>query len=328
MKKTLKLFGVLLLGSAAALGFVACSSDDEPGNGKALTTAGVLDKESGLRLKKAGDYTIYYDEKGRVERVVDRYNDYFLFEYNPNTFSHVDSWGETRKDDAYKVGYNGSGYVSSMSYSYNGVDEDGYKESESADLSLSYSSDHISKISVSAKESFYEDGYHYAWTATHTITFTWSKNRLVKMTWKTTEKEAGKTWNYTEEWVYDYEDVYENLYQQYAPSLTYAMDNDMDIFAYVGLLGKGPDILPSSATYYEEETSSDGENYKDERKYNFRYGFNNNGSISYTYVNNNRYDFAYDYAETRAMAWGENQDKMADGKKLFQIFMPSHRNRK
>ena len=328
MKKTLKLFGVLLLGSVA-LDFMACSSGDEPGGGKASSTAGILDKESGLRLKKAGDYTIYYDDNGRIERVTEGRYATYLFGYNPNTFSYVDSWyGDEEPNEIYKVGYNGSGFLSSMNYSFEDVNEDGYKESESGEASISYSNGHVTKITMSGKGSFYEDDYRYSWTGTGSVTFTWSKNRLVKVTWKETEKGAGETWNYTEEWVYGYEDADENIYLQYTPSLAYAMEDNLDIFAYVGLLGEGPDVLPSSATYYEEETSSDGDDYTNEKTYSFRYGFNKNGSVSYTYVNNSRYDFSYDYAETRSMAWGDSQTKVAGGKQLLKLFKHSHRSRK
>ena len=330
MKKLAKILSVSLLLSATTLGFMACGGDDdEPGSGTASSSAGMLDKKTGLRLKKIGDYTIYYNEDGRVDRITEGSYSSYVFGYNPNTISYGATYnGYDEGSEVIKIGYNGSGYVSSMSASSEEYDYQGNKETEEGEASVSYSGNHITKVSMSSKETYYEHGERVNYNSTSSISFNWKNNLLMKITLKFSGNEDGDIWDETEEWVYSYDDDdYVNPYLQYTPSLTKSSDGIFDILAYVGLLGDGPVKLPSSAVRYEVETSSSGYNDTSERSYNFRYGFNDNGSVSYCYIDGTNYSYSYDYADTRAPEWQQPTEKVT-AKKLIDLFKISPKHRK
>ncbi|MCH5303117.1 MAG: hypothetical protein J1E77_09780 [Prevotella sp.] len=331
MTKSLRLFGVSFFVSAMALGFVACggSDDEDLSDGVVSSMAGLLDKESGLRVKKAGDYTYNYSDNGRIQSATAGSYTSFQFGYNPNYLSFQETWqGEVEDEGYYRLVYNVAGLLAGMTYSSDGIDDNGYRETNDSEATVAYSGGRISKVSITGSGSYYEDGYRITWTATGMLTFTWANSRLVKVTWERDQRQADERYHSTEEWNYDYNDGVGNAYLQYTPSLTLAIEEDMDIFAYVGLLGEGSAQLPSSATYSEEVILSAKEEYTSEKSYNFRYGFNKNGSVSYTYVDSNRYDFKYDYADTRAAAQEESQEQATKGKRPFRLFQPLRRSSK
>ncbi len=280
------------------VGFVSCSSDDDKeGSGSASTSAGVIDKKTGLRVKAFGDYKVYYLDDGRIDYIRDNYGKW-SFSYSPNKISFTETYnGYNSDEEVIRVSYNSSGYLSSTSFSDSGL-YDGEKWTESSEATLSYDGNgHLTKIAGSGKASGTEKGYTYNDTWTFSYTLTWRNNLLLQVVWTEKETGNGEIETETETWSFAYEnDSYENEYKQWTPSITQWLDDIEEFFAYVGLLGVGPKMLPSSAEKYEEEYY-DGKMHTDEDSYWFGYGFNKNGAVSYSSINSTRYDFSYDYAE-------------------------------
>ena len=65
-----------------SFGFEACSGDDDEGS--ASLSAGVLDKDSGLRLKKVGSYSFFFNDNGQLDYLTDGSNIKYDFSYNPD----------------------------------------------------------------------------------------------------------------------------------------------------------------------------------------------------------------------------------------------------
>lgn len=302
----------------------ACGDDED--DGAASTSAGVLDSRTGLRVKGFGDYRVCYDSKGRIDYIRDDYGEW-EFSYNPNKISYVEIYnGQRIEDETLSVSYNSSGCLSSANYSDSGQDED-EKWNESSQASLSYDgSGHLTKITGSGKESGIEKGERYSESWTFSYTLTWRNNILQQVVWTEKWVEDGETETETETWTFSYDnDSYENEYHQWAPSIGRWLDDIEELYAYVGLLGVGPSKLPSSAEKYEEEFY-DGKNHTYYDSYSFSYGFNSDGSISYTFVNGTRYSFSYDYAEinggkTRASVSMTDKDIV---RKMHHLFKRTH----
>ena len=327
--KILKSLWALLPFLVVTIGLYSCGDDDDEvsaGGGKASTSAGMLDKKTGLRIKSFGNYSVYYSDDGKIDYIRDSYGRW-TFSYNPNKITFVESYnGYSSDEESLSVGYNSAGYLASTSYSDSGQDGND-KWNESSKATLSYDgSGHLTKIVISGKESGTEDGERYSCTWDDTYTLTWRNNQLTQVVGTEKEVEDGVTETETETWTFSYDsDNNENIYRQWAPSIGQCIGGDMEeIFAYVGLLGVGPSVLPSR---YEEEYY-DGKLRSYENSYAYRYGFNNDGSIAYTYVNNSRYDFSYDYAETNnrptRSATALPETKMSS--KIHSLFKHSHRH--
>ena len=288
--KTIKIMAALLLLCVV----VSCSKDDDD-SGSASTSAGVIDKKTGLRVTSVGNYRIYYDDKGRVDYIRDNYEKW-TFSYNPNIITYYERYND---DDGgkYNVGYNGLGYLASLNYSDSNQDGND-KWSESANVTFSYDGNgHLTKISVSGKYSGTEDGERFNETWTDSYSFSWGNSRLQKVVYTEKYVEDGETETEKETWIFSYDNEnYENAYQQWVPSIVGYFEGQEQVWAWVGLLGVGPNMLPSSAENTEEEYY-DGKSYNHNNSYTFRYGFNSDGSISYTTINGTRYNFSYDYAE-------------------------------
>lgn len=283
--KTIKIMAALLLLCVV----VSCSKDDDD-SGSASTSAGVIDKKTGLRIKSCGNYNIYYNDDGRLNYIDDGYRKW-MFSYKPDKIT--EKGGD---EGILNVGYNGSGYLSSVKFS--DVDTEGrWNENESSTLSYD-GSGHLINISGSGHEIGTENGKRYDESWTFSYTFTWRNNLLQQMVYIEKDVEDGETETYTEKWIFSYDnDSYENVYRQWTPSLVEYLENFEELLAVVGLLGVGPNMLPSSADVTEEEYY-DGKSHTYNNSYTFRYGFNSNGSISYTTANGTRCNFSYDYAES------------------------------
>lgn len=282
---------------------VSCSDDDDQETRQYLH--GVLDKASGLRVRSVGDYTYYYADNGRITSVCDDdRSDSYVFKYNPDRIIY---FSDGEEDETYTVGYNGSGHLTNLSESWNGSWED-----YSMQCTLSYDGDgHLTKISGSGTEIGIErqERYKNEWTFVYTLS--WRNNKLMSCVYNSNvyhSKDGAYT--DTDTWIFSYDDdSIENVYRQWTPSLACGLDGDeIGLWLYAGLMGVGPTMLPTSV----EETNicyEDGESDTLNNSYTYRYGFNDNGSVSYLtikdkdkYGDEERYDFTYDYA-------GDNSDK-------------------
>ena len=320
------------MASFATIAFYSCGDDDDdvaPGKGTPSSEAGLLDKSSGLRVRSVGNYTFEYDSKGRIDYVSEGSYFGYKFTYNPNKITG-EYYGE--EELSYAVGYNGNGYMSSLSYNYS-------DENETGTATLTYDSDgHLTQVSTSYKEGKYEDGVRYYESEQGTSTMTWKNGRLTKavakLTWKERDGDSGTE---TDTWTFDYSDYalenYYNKYLQMPHPILRAFDlDDGEFMAYVGLLGNGPKYLPSSAERVRVEYEN-GEEDRDERHYSFSYGFNNDGSLSYCNDDGSRYSYSYDYSGAdshKAPSVMPDQDKSEDAnlKEMLRGLFRHHSNRK
>ena len=329
MKRKNFLWSMMALTVAAVLsvGFTACGGDDDEGgsgggSGSPKTNIGVLDAKSGLRLKSVGDYTYYYNNKGLIDYIADKY-DRYEFSYNPNKIYVVDNYD--KDDESLSVSYNKSGYLSALSYSFERDKTEGLW-SESAKANYSYDgSGHLTKIAGSGKEIGTDDGERITYTWTFSYVLTWRNDKLMQVAWTETEIEDGESDTETETYTFQYENNdYQNAYCQWAPSIARALDDFEDCLAFVGLLGVGPTMLPSSGERYEEYYS-DGKKKTETKEYNFNHRFNSDGSLNSVTVNSNTYKYTYDYvgdedySKSRSIAVDQDEQQEQFVKSMRQM---------
>lgn len=290
MKKYLLNLTTILMVAIMSGGFVSCGDDDD--NPAPMTNAGVLDKNSGLRVLSVGYYTFEYDSKGRINYVSEDSYYGYKFTYNPNKMISEHHGEEER---SYTVGYNGNGYISSLSY--NDSDEDRVR---TGTVTFSYDAEgHLTQVSETCKKRYYDERSDGSWQ--YTCTMTWKNGRLTKAVDKYKEEEDGEYETATLTCTFNYSDYamenYYNKYLQIPPSIilrTIEVDG-AEFMAYVGLLGNGPKYLPSSAELVEVENEN-GKEKRKERFYSFSYGFNTDGSLSYCNDNGTHYSYSYTHS--------------------------------
>jgi len=276
----------------ACFSLVSCGGDGD-GGGSASTTAGVVDKNTGLRVKSIGSNYIYYDDNGRIDHITNRSARYD-FGYNPNTIV-VD---EGHDEMEWSVHYNGSGYITSVNITSSDEGVSGswsYSYNFSEQNTLSYDgSGHLTKITSNGKETGVENGERYSATYTMTLVLTWRNNLLTQAVYTDKSVEDGYTETEKKTWTYAYDnDGYENIFRQYAPSITQFFDNERtSIFACIGLMGVGPVMLPSGGEVFRE--------YSDEKtstkSYTYRHTFNALGALSSVNVAGTSYSYTYETA--------------------------------
>lgn len=272
---------------------LACGNDTDEDS--TPTSADVLDKNNGLRVMKVGDVTYYYTDKGQIDYLLDGIYDRYDFSDTPNRIIYT-----TEGDEKHILSllYNSAGYITNVSSTGNGSDSEG-SWSLNANTSISYDNNgHIIETSGSGKESgTNQDGSTFSEKWSVKYIFTWNNNILIQVDRTERIERNGNTENETETWIYTYADhLNKNVYCQWTPSFKHAFGSDI-VFSYIGLCGKGPSSLPISAKQHYDNYF-DGKSHITDKSYTYRYGFNNDGSVSYNYVNSTRYDFSYESNDT------------------------------
>lgn len=284
MKKYFALMALAVIGWCVT----SCGGDDGNdgggGGGGNPTQAGVLDHETGLRITKAGDYQYNYDSEGRLSSVTKSYASHsdYEFTYNPNrvVFEGGDYQGS--------VGYTGLGYISQIDATYSFVEGKGqsYEATYSGDLNIKYNYDNVGHVvSMTANNNEKKEAAKGNKTRqiTTTINLTWQNNRLTQavVVEKENDSEDGVE-TYTQTWKFNYtqEDLTQNYnkHHQWVHSVASVFEDDKAL-AYVGLLGRGPLYLPSSAVR-ETIEEYEGKREVETDNYTFGYTFNTNGSVN------------------------------------------------
>lgn len=299
--KSFIIFGGILLGLTSLNG---CSSTDDD-EGVASTSAGVIEGVAKVRVTQAetqfGNYHFYYDDNGQIDHILNGNYKGYRFTYNPNkVIWYENESGE--EDDEVSISYNSRGYVQKLEAS--SERKDGLSSWAGSGTS-SYSYDgagHLTKISSSWNENETEDGETILYTTNTTTTFTWQNDMLLSIALEEIEKKNGEaTWTHTSTITYDYQsdniEDYYNQYLQYAPSISKRLEGMGDgeleeALAYIGLMGKGPQYLPISSKEEWVEIGN-GRTRTGSPSTTFSYGFNKDGTLSYTMVNGRRYTISY-----------------------------------
>lgn len=278
---------VMLMSFAASLCLVACGDDDDninDNNSNTFAPVGVLDPSTGLRLKSVGGNHFYnYDANGQLDYIdynINGFHQRWEFTYNPNKIILHSNGSEM----VYSVTYNNAGYLLRL----DGTGERVYygsrgKVTLNEFITFDYDTNgHIAKIEWSQKQIRTE---HYTisdtWTYNTTYTYTWNNNLLVQEIFEVTYEEGGEDWGTEKETTtYSYTNsAYRNVYHQWTRNIV--PESDLALYAYVGLLGTGPNMLPSSSETVEEVTSRGKSKNPRTRNKTYTYGFNADGSVSY-----------------------------------------------
>ncbi len=286
----------------SGMAFTSCSSDDDEGS--ASSDAGVMGDNAKVRVTQVGNYRFYYDEKGRIDHILDGSYEEYQFTYDPNKVISRDSEYDEGEDEL-SISYNSKGFVQKLDYSTSFTEG---KYTYDIEGSSSYSYDgqgHLKQISSTIKEKRTGNGKASIEDGKYSTSFTWENDMLVSIYCYETESEDGETETSestcTLTYATDNLENYLNKYYQYTPPISDQLEGVGDgeleeALAYLGVMGKGPKYLPISfkekwEEYYDGETDS-GSSTK-----TLKYGFNSNGTISYVTVNNSRYNYSYSYLQ-------------------------------
>lgn len=297
---------------AGAFMFVSCSDDDGDGGGSGSGSASgaATTTINGKLLTGVGDYRFVYDDKNRLTRVYDSYEDLMKIDYSSNKL--------IEDEEEAKLSFTKNGYISKLSASWSEEDED-YSEKGSGTMSFTYDgSGHLTKIKMTSSFSGKEDGEKYSGSGSSEYTITWSDGNMTKVVGKVTEKEDGYKFEETVTSTFSYGST-DNAFQQYTKALAYPFDlsDGLDYAAFVGLLGKSSAKLPSSLKeVYAYEEDGDSGSYTE--TLNPSYTLNDDGSVKSEYIGYSTINYSYTTAAAgaKALAKSVSGASRQDGKKM------------
>lgn len=257
--------------------FVSCGDDDDEGNGTPDVPVIEEDGPSGVstpvRLSSLGGVSIYYDDKGRVESI----GKYVDINYSKGTIQ--------MEDEVMNIKFNGKGYVSEISASWDYEDE-GDRSKGSGKITFKYNgSGNLVRCESSSNETYYEDGEKTNYSETLTMDAKWKSGNLESVEAVETEKENGVTDKDYLITTYVYGDT-PNKYRQMPLALSYTLFDDSvwSVLAAAGMFGIGSEYLPASFAEVDDD-------YTD--SYRVNYTLNDNGSIATEYFDNKAIDWSY-----------------------------------
>lgn len=296
MKKTLRTIGALALCAVLVPALGSCGGDDdddEPGGG------GVIELD-GTRLTFYNNLTLNYDSEGRFKSVTLPYNQSTkLLEIDYSRGSIILLEG-TEYMDEMEVRFNGRGYISRLSSSWDYTENDGgdrYHSVGSGEMTFDYNGDgNLTSIECrsSETEKDLDDGSVERFDEHYTIDYEWRDGNLVRALKEGVESESGDPdYHWSMPYTFKYGNQ-RNVFLQTPGSIAYVGFDDsvIQILAAVGLFGNGPEMLPTRFTETE-----DGEM----ESHNISFTLNSNGTIAYE--DNGEYTYTYGYSDiTRAAA--------------------------
>lgn len=221
--------------------------------------------------------------------------DQYTFDYPANKI--IETWKYTNGETGtqiYSVKYNDRGYITVFDPDY---EEDGYATSEKN--SFNYDSEgHMSSCSLYGVIDRIKDGERLYLDWNLKVTFDWKDGLLQYMTFDGEETENETKSSVFYKYKYSYDADFPNKYKQWGIYQGFPTVGDSYFFLpFIGLMGIGPDRLPSSMTYIDKDNQADPDH-----KWNFRFTFNEDGSMA-TMAG---FEFSYEYAngngETRLAA--------------------------
>ena len=336
----------LLLGVAATcFAPISCGDDDggssgggnpdAPGTGTGRNTSGLL-KDGNILLQSLNGFRFFYDDLNRLITCQLGFGDInFDYENNKITMTGYGNWD-------YNVSFNRDGCITKINgRSYSEYGED-FEETSSV-VKLSYDNQgHLTKMTEEGTYKEVYEGESRKWNYKISASYEWSSGKLVKITQTGSEDEGDAKFVAT----INYGNT-ANPYKQIPASFIDL--NLYDYFAYTGLYGKGPDVLPSSLVY-EDYYKEPGYKETEKTECTYRYTMNSsNGAIqnevwtgkesysntegdneSHTYNRSNYYTYvgANSSAAAPALAPRNYVEKPAKRLSLRERLIKRHRERR
>lgn len=301
--------------------FVAIACNDDSPQQEDIKENKTYVPNSGLRYKRISgnvyDIQFYYDSKGRADSVVyitDKYwRTHFQFHYNPDKVTAICNYQQpqylpTTTYDTIVPFYNKYGCVSHVTHTGITKQESGSTETVKEKIYMEYDdSMHLSKINASHHNFFMSsEGFTRERNADIGIQLGWDNKNLYDITatkdlhhnennyikWKETTN-VSHVFTYDEQSPADFLNKYEaftytNTLFLYEIGLDYLRP-----FALLGLLGKGPQMMPdscmlSTGTKFDD---SDSRMTGNRLKLKEDYRFDSEGRVSSQIIGNIAYEY-------------------------------------
>lgn len=286
---------------------VSCGGDDEGGSANGSDSAGIIKTSDGDKklLTSVGDVSFEYDENNKLIGVSNGYEEYEI-SYSPFTITCASSSGYySEKSVISNISVNGRGAITSLK-EVDTYEDDDLTEVTTTTISFSYDgAGHLTSFSGSSTEVDTEDGVKETYKASGSYKFTWSNNKIVKITQETKESDG---YRYVETTEFGYDEEFQNPCNQLSESSLAESVENVEWLAYLGYLGIGGDYLPFSSYREWEDIGDDSDESGSESLY-YKYSFNSDGTLaseSYSSRANSKYwsttKYSYNYLDdTRSM---------------------------
>ena len=309
--KKLKFLTLALITVLTCAGAASCSKDD---GGVTPPGQSEIEKETGMRLTRVGNYRFNYDDKGRcigMESISGYDDDDFTIDWDKGEFIATDSDDDMERAPV-KFKTNSKGYITEFTQSWNYKEED-YSSKGSGKASLSYDkSGHLTKATYDSSESGTEDGEKFTFKGSSVYTLTWENGNLVNLTDEWEFLEDGEREKGTDSYEVTYDRTAENVYKQWTEGL---LDQVLNFafckLGHVGMFGVGTANFPSNIEIDEEGYHTN---------YSVSVSTNNDDLISSERVGGWTYNYSYDDVDTRSAAFDNTLPA-----KARKILFPRHR---
>lgn len=311
MKKISALWLLLII----VIGFYGCDlGDKEKVDSETVrkkVNPGYLDEKTGLRIASFNsdecDVVVYYADNGKIDYITDGDGCcHYVFDADNNKISYNRKGDTYQSDGSYMLGYDVSGFLTSVSYSIQSKEEkETYtsNDTERGGISFSYDSkSHLTHMEFSERDNWTTkrvDGSSNSGSESYTISidFYWTGDLITRMNVHTKvlgEKEGDNKCNLS--FVYENPN-YKNKYGQISSFTSLFLWDQLDMFTCLGWLGVGPVMLPSGCSSEWERTYK-GKTEKGKGSGIFNYEFTGDGAVSRCFVGDDEdsyCDFTYDY---------------------------------
>lgn len=294
------------------LGATSCSKDDDvdmsPEN---IAQGTVLTNSKGEKINITAWYgkRFSYDDEGRLVKAGD-----YSIDWDKMTITFDDDYDE----ETYNFSVNGDMTLRSINYNV----KDGQEEAKGS-AEFSYSNGRLSYIKESFSGVYEYGGELIRESGTEDIKLNWSNGNLVSVEYDEIYYEDGEKEEYHNIYTYEYgTNALVNEFKQYTTALIEAWEIIPE-FSLCGLIGQGPDYLPTSIQRRGTNSSFD---------YPITYQLNQNGSIrterlsSYQTINYSYKDFVNNDAE-KAPGRAANNKETRGSKAKMHLFRTSRHNK-
>lgn len=281
-----RLLGAIALGALMMPALASCGDDDDSKGGDGV--GGVIEVD-GERISSISGVMFEYDSKGRLTHLYD-YSGGLTIDYSKGTL-YLD--GDEDGENSYKVKFNDKGYITQLSSSWSGTENDGgdkYQYKGSGTVSFSYNgSGYLVKCDNSSTVTVKDlsTGMSGKETTSYTTTLTWRDGNLVSAVEKGKETGFGQTDTWREDTEIDYTST-TNKFRQLPMAVSSVLNNEevWQMIAAAGLFGKGTKNFPASISVTDDDGDSSNSSCS--------YRLNSNGAISSETIRYRTFNYTYE----------------------------------